>query len=373
MTSFTALIMCGPAGPSTVEQHMAAARRRAACDAYLALAPLADVAQIIVAAPVEERTQIPLPESGKIVWEVDPPGQAFHFGERLAGIVRRHHLNRLLYLGAGSMPLLPQADLASAVSALAGAGEGAAITNNVHSADWVALSSANSIADVAHRLERDNMLAWVLREEKGFSVTSLPPAAGTRLDIDTPFDLQVLALHPRTRPNLRQFLAGLRPELNLQRLQQAVQILGTAGSRVTMIGRVSASAWSMLELKSRCWTRVFSEERGMAANRRQATGQVFSLVADHIDRVGEKEFVARLARTSDLVLFDTRVYLAHHRCWPSAADRFASDLGRPDLIRDDRLRRLTEAAVAAPIPIILGGHNVVSGGLYALLEIAESV
>ncbi|MEK7328926.1 MAG: hypothetical protein AAB217_27085, partial [Chloroflexota bacterium] len=227
MTSFTALIMCGPAGPSTVEQQMAAARRRAAGDAYLALAPLADVARIIIAAPVEERAQMALPESDKIVWDADPPGQAFHFGERLAGIVRRHQLNRVLYLGAGSMPLLPQADLASVASALAGAGEQAAITNNVHSADWVALSSTTIIAEVAHRLERDNMLAWVLREEKSFSVTSLPPSAGTRLDIDTPFDLQVLALHPRTRPNLRQFLAGVMPELNLKRLQQAVQILGT--------------------------------------------------------------------------------------------------------------------------------------------------
>jgi hypothetical protein len=28
--------------------------------------------------------------------------------------------------------------------------------------------------------------------------------------------------------------------------------------------------------------------------------------------------------------------------------------------------------MAAPIPIILGGHNVVSGGLYALMEITES-
>jgi CTP:molybdopterin cytidylyltransferase MocA len=371
MASITALIMCSPSGSSAIEQQMAAARRRAAGDACLALASLADVAQIIIAAPGEELAPMALPESGKIVWDVDPPGQAFHFGERLAGIVRRHQLNRVLYLGAGSMPLLPQADLASVVSALAGAGEQTAITNNVHSADWVGLSSANVIAEVAHRLERDNMLAWVLREEKDFSVTSLAPTAGTRLDIDTPFDLQVLALHPRTRPDLRQFLAGLTPELNLERLQLAVQILGAPGSRVTMIGRVSASAWSMLESKSRCWTRVFSEERGMAANRRQATGQVFSLIADHIDRAGEKEFVAQLARTSDLVLFDTRVYLAHCQVWPSAADRFASDLGRPDLITDDRLRRLTETAVSAPVPIILGGHNVVSGGLYALLEIAE--
>ncbi len=110
----------------------------------------------------------------------------------------------------------------------------------------------------------------------------------------------------------------------------------------------------------------------MVASRRWAERQVFSLVADHIDRLGEKEFVVQLAQVSDLVLWDTRVYLAHRKRWPPAEERFASDLGRPDRIADDRLRRLTEAAIDARIPILLGGHNVVSGGLYALLEIAEN-
>lgn len=107
----------------------------------------------------------------------------------------------------------------------------------------------------------------------------------------------------------------------------------------------------------------------MAANRRQTTGQVFSFVADHIERVGEEEFITQLAKVSDVVFWDTRVYLAHHQIWPSEEDRFAADLGRYELIEDDRLRRLTCAAESASIPIIVGGHNAVSGGLYAMMEI----
>jgi len=74
----------------------------------------------------------------------------------------------------------------------------------------------------------------------------------------------------------------------------------------------------------------------------------------------------------EAVFFDTRVVLAHHRLWPSAADRYASDLGLADRIQDSFLREFTAAAVNAPIPIVLGGHGVVSGGLYALVEIAEA-
>ncbi|MBI3244070.1 MAG: hypothetical protein HYZ49_17440 [Chloroflexi bacterium] len=370
MTSVTAIVMSGPGGPGAIEAHLAAARRAALADVCRMLQQSPEVSQIIVAAPAAEQAQMTLPDSDKLQWDVDPPGGAFHFGERLTGIIQRRQLSRVLYLGAGGMPLLSADAVAQVVSTVAEAEGRAAVTNNVHSADWVAFTEAETVAGIADWLERDNMTAWRMRESAGYAVTSLPPSAATRLDIDTPFDLQVLALHSNTPPNLRRLLDTLNPELNLGPVQRAVEILRAPGSRVTMIGRVSATAWSLLESKARLWTRVLSEERGMVANRRQETGQVYSFVADHISRIGEAEFVARLAQTSDLVLFDTRVYLAHHQVWPSAADRFASDLGRPGLITDDRLRRLTEAVVSAPIPILLGGHNVVSGGLYALLEIA---
>ena len=58
------------------------------------------------------------------------------------------------------------------------------------------------------------------------------------------------------------------------------------------------------------------------------------------------------------------------RIWPSAADRFYSDLRQPEKISDPWVRRFTEAAIEAPIPVVLGGHSLVSGGLYALVEAA---
>ena len=69
------------------------------------------------------------------------------------------------------------------------------------------------------------------------------------------------------------------------------------------------------------------------------------------------------------MIFDSRVLMAAEGIHPDAADRFASDLYWLNSIRDPWLRDFTQAAAEAPIPVILGGHSVVAGGLYALAEI----
>ena len=48
---------------------------------------------------------------------------------------------------------------------------------------------------------------------------------------------------------------------------------------------------------------------------------------------------------------------------PSRGDRFAADLGRADLIEDARLREIVEAANAAPVPVVLGGHSLVGSAI----------
>ena len=371
MTPVTIVLLCGPSGPGSLERLVAAARREAAADSLVFFQRLPTIDRLIVALPESEQAHFHLPDSSATIIDLDPIGQPFHFGNRLAEIIHTHQLNRILYLGAGSLPLMSESALAEIVTQIVQADGRAALTNNLHSSDWVAFTQAHNIQAIAGWLDRDNMLAWRLRENAGYTVETLLPSAGTRLDIDTPFDLQALALHPRTLPHLRSYLANLEPELNLARLKHALEILRAPTARLTLIGRVASAAWQLLESKKRYWTRLFSEERGMVANRRQADGQAYSLLADYLDRIGPQDFVAQLARTSDLVLWDTRVYLAHHGRWPSAEERFASDLGYTEQITDERLKRLTQAVSESPIPILLGGHNVVSGGLYALLEIAS--
>jgi hypothetical protein len=108
----------------------------------------------------------------------------------------------------------------------------------------------------------------------------------------------------------------------------------------------------------------------MRASGRQARGEVRSLLGYFLDAVGIERFFEALGTMAQAVFLDNRVIFAHRGLWPSAADRFHSDLRQPAQIGDAFVRDLTEGALAAPVPVIMGGHSLVSGGMYALVESA---
>lgn len=360
-------IFIGPEGPHPLEQWILGARLAATADLVSHLATDSTVEKIIIVTPLRD---LPTRFVGwPVIWNFDSEGVPFHFGERLAQLMAVYPAPAFAYFGAGCAPLLTPAQIQSAVADVLAAVNPFSLTNNLLSSDWLITNCAAEIQARTERLGRDNMLAPVLKYEANLDVRALPASAATRADIDTPADLFALAFHPQLPPNLRAYLqAHPAPEKMRANWHAARRLLAMPGSRLTLIGRVSAAVLSFLEARTRCWTRVFSEERGMTASGRQAQGNVHSLVARHLERVGPAQFFAELAEMTDLVIFDTRVLLASMGRWPSAADRYASDAGQSELIADSFLRELTEAALRAPVPVLLGGHGVVTGDLYALLE-----
>jgi hypothetical protein len=116
---------------------------------------------------------------------------------------------------------------------------------------------------------------------------------------------------------------------------------------------------------------VFSEERGMRADGRLARGEVRSLLGMHLEAVGVERFFGQvIPQLGDAAFLDDRVMWAHRGLWPTMSDRFSSDLMLPEEISDPYIRRFTEAAMACPVPVVLGGHSLVSGGLPVLVEAA---
>lgn len=290
---------------------------------------------------------------------------SFHFGASLCRLIENHGLERCCYMGGGSAPLLTTSALTQIALQLL-RDEPVLVTNNLYSSDWAAFSPANALSPSIRLLERDNAVAWVWQEHTSYPVEVLPRTASTQMDIDTPFDLLAISRHPSVHPHLRAFLDGLDwPATNLD---AALDVLRREASQVIVAGRVSSWLWQLMEQRTRAWVRVYSEERGMRASGRQARGEVRSLLGDYLEHTGVQSFFERLAEMADAVFLDSRVILASRGLWPSDADRFYSDLLMSAQIQDPFLRALTAAAASAPIPVVLGGHSLVSGGLALLLD-----
>jgi hypothetical protein len=363
----TIALLVGGWGDSEVEQALRGAHYAAARDLLETLLPVESIGQAVVAtddaAWADQLADLP------VTVDIDPPGTAFHFGRRLAELIDRYGVKRLLYSGGASAPLLKAERWAQVVARLAHA-ERLVASNNLHSCDWMGVVPADELASIIAREANDNALAWVLANDVGLPEESSPASAATRFDLDTPVDLLIAQRHPGAGAHLRRFLDELGWEA--RHVDGLLAAMSREGGSLAIIGRASSAAWAALERATRCWVRVFAEERGMRASGRQERGEVRSLLANHLELVGVESFFDALEDLVEGVLLDNRVILAARRLWPSAADRYHADLQRWDRVEEPFLRRFTRAAAGARVPILMGGHSVVAGGLMALIEAYEA-
>jgi hypothetical protein len=359
-----AVLMLPPAGSSPAEAWVARGRAAAAEDLVGRLRRSSAFGPVFSLAAEAADTERMAAAGAEPL--APPPGR-FHFGATLAHLIHERNFTQLAYFGGASAPLAAEGSLRSAAELFHSQPKGTSVVNNLHSTDWGLLGAGEAVAARPERFPNDNMLGWVLSQEAGLPVVELPASAATRLDIDTPTDLLLAAGHPSAGPCLAAFLTQV-PEGLLDICDRIRGVLRTPASHLTLIGRTSANAWAQLERRTQCWVRVFAEERGMLASGRLERGEVRSLLWALAEGGSPERLVQALAEISRAVLWDTRVWLAAAGSWPAAPDRFASDLGWVDQVEDVGLRRLTQAIRAAPIPILAGGHGVVAGGIYALLE-----
>jgi len=362
----TLFLLVGGWGQSELERALDGAHRAAAHDLLTLLLRMDMIGRAVVATddPAWGDTLADLP----VEVDLDPPGDPFHFGRRLAGLIERYGSQRVLYSGGASAPLL-SVERWGEVLARLGEAERLVVTNNLHSSDWAGFVPAAEMVPLIAQETNDNALAWVLAYEGSLPVEGLPASAATRFDLDTPADLLIARRHPGVGPSLRRFLDGLGWEA--RQLDGVLTTMAREGGSLAVVGRASAAAWAALEQATRCWVRVFAEERGMRASGRQERWKVRSLLADYMALVGVEGFFDELAELVDGALFDNRVILAARRLWPSTADRFNADLYRWESVGEPFLRRFTRAAAEARVPVVLGGHSVVAGGLMALVEAFE--
>lgn len=300
------------------------------------------------------------------------------FGEVLRELAPRRG-GGLVVLGSGAVPRLGPADARALVS-VAARGDRVALTNNRYSSDVCAVAQAATLASLP-ALDSDNSLPRWLEERAGYSVSELPGRERLALDLDTPLDVALAALAPRAPAWL---VAAARAEgVAVPRLEQLRALAADPYRELLVFGRSGSATLRWLERNVRCRVRFLAEERGLRASsplaiaggttpsRSQARPRAtLGRLLDCSDRPDLAEVVAGLA---DGAVIDSRVLLAHllggdEGTWPSAADRFASDLLQPESVSDAWLAALTRSAADSAIPIVLGGHTLVGPGLPLLLR-----
>jgi hypothetical protein len=286
---------------------------------------------------------------------VRTPAGGFHFGRTLQDAVRRFRPAALLALGGGACPLFSPDDFAFTYRTLR-ADERVVVANAPGSADMVACNHPLGLL-WSELPPIDNSLPRALRA-LGYHRFLIPNAGRLHFDLDTPTDAVLLRALGPEGPRLAAALAEL--PWRLPALEAAMGRLAAAPRpHVGLVGRVPSDLLTHLDMTARWRTHVLSEERGMKAQGvagREAGGLVAAL--------GPERLLEAAAGVCDVLFFDTRPLA---QAWGAeAADRFYSDLGMVDRVGHPRLRALTRAAAGSPIPVVLGGHCLVSGGVWLL-------
>lgn len=362
MKSVTVLLFIKALASTPIENLVAQAQIAAALDTLEKLRALKSIGEIIVATPSAEFAERVRPLGVRV--ETDARADDFHWGNVLVRLIRKYRVTHPLYIGGGSGVLMTSADWESMCQRIV-TEDNLVVTNNFFSSDFAAWTPGDAVM----RFDPppvDNDLAYRLGERANLRVGALDKNATTQLDIDTPTDLLALVLHPGIGANLRAFLKSAK--LDTTRLEQIRALLPDNQKTLFVAGRVSATMMQFLERATRCQWRIVSEERGMRASGRDERDEVRSLLGLHFDQVGARQFVDELAQLGNAAIIDSRVLFAHRRLHPTASDRFYSDLLEPDRIDDPWIREFTHAVRNAAIPILLGGHSLVAGGIYALAE-----
>jgi hypothetical protein len=356
------VIFHGGTGSGAAEHMVAAARVIAA--RQTARAALGAGFEAVVVATDDPAAFAGLPS--QVFVEVDAAqakNQPFSLDVPLRKLVDRYGLRRPAVMGSGAVPLLGEAEFRLIAEQLVQR-DACVVTNNFFSSDLTAWTPGELIAEL-QLFERDNQLPRRLRDDAGLSATVLPRTTATQFDLDTPADLCVLALqefdsplatHCRTLP------------LPTDRYRAVGRVMCDPKAELIVAGRAGSQAWQYLERETACRVRFISEERGMAAA--GAGHRARSFLGYMVEDVGVTRLFERLGDMGDAAVIDCRVLEAHLGLHISREDRFQGDLYAADAIVDQTMRELVEAANAAPIPVLLGGHSLVSGGLMALNDAA---
>jgi hypothetical protein len=350
MKRIASLIFHAPLGDTNAERLVEGGRWAATLDLARRLRA-AGLSENYVLTPTPGRC----PGGADAIAFLPTAAEAFDFGRVLKRAIAELGLDGVLYFGSGAGGLLSEGELARLIEfARGGATRG--LFNNFYSCDFCSVSGARELLRI-DLPAIDNPLGFSLADA-GIPCFSLARNAATQFDIDTPADLFLLERSGLGGPALQQYCAAL--EMEHPTLDRALGCLTDRAAVTCLVGRLSPVTWSHFEAEVACRTSALVEGRGMRAGSSPHVPWLRQALSDD----GPEAFFDRLARSCDAAWIDTRPLLPATEAGPPASERFSSDLFDVSGVIDPAWRAFTAAALRARVPVVLGGHSVVSGGLY---------
>ncbi len=361
------IVMLGGFAFDNVEADLRRSLEAAACD-LLNLALEANCFEYI-ALGTDKLVEQSVPAGVEL--SLDDPNEEFQFGKRLQEILLQSSCEQFVYMGSGSAPLFGVNDLIDLKEKL-NSKDLTCITNNYFSADLFALNSCSAFSQLSQIPKTDNEVPRSLKEELDVRIEELPRNTITQFNIDSPLDLLVLDCASAGGPLLRESIAKWHGKSYF--LSDAAQVLKDSNKQIFVSGRVSSRTWQYLEKETACRVRVLSEERGMSAAGHFGTARARSLLGQVIESVGPDQcFMEWIPMLCDAAFIDIRPVLAHLQWETSTEDRFNADLLKYHEIKHSSLKNLVKAASNSPVPVIIGGHSLVSGDLMLLNDWVWSI
>lgn len=356
----TAVVFEGGQARTSLDELLARVREEVTLDTLEKLTRTPDVDRVIL---VTDRPEFASrAERLGVVADLGPT-EGFHFGRCLRDVIVRFSIENVICMGGVAAPLLTPEEFGQVATTLKRE-RNLVIMNNVQSADLVAFAPARAIDEI-ELPDKDNPLGNLLRDI-GLRRVLIPNSGRVNFDIDTPTDVLVMGLHPGCGPRARKIIDSLGWDQS--KLRAFLEVLRSDSAELAVIGRVGPAVIQYINSHMVHRMRVFSEERGMKALGREGRGEVVSLLGFMLHDLGPAKFFDYLSKVCSAALIDTRVIFAHLRKKVSDWDRFQSDLGAVELIEDPWVKEFTACAGNASIPVVLGGHSLVSGGLWILAE-----
>lgn len=293
----------------------------------------------------------------------------FHFGQALREVTRVvcSPGEAVVCFGGGSGVLMTEPEWRRLFDRLRGA-EGLVTANSLYSSDIIGFTPA-SILERAQPMPLDNQLAFTLREA-GARFEPMEATTGSVFDIDTPADVALAALHPALGERAVAALKGGALGGLFDRARETARVLREGQGDVFLYGRVAAGTLARLEAGTKCRVRAWIEERGMRSLNRESGA--YAMLGEVIGQMGAGWWFERMSRGCSAALIDTRVLFSHRGRPVSQRDRFLSDLGAEASIGDEFARELARQAGRSTIPVLLGGHSLVNGGVRVLLDAIDA-